>query len=147
MQILASGSYDDTIKLFSDDPSDDWYCYQTLAGHTATVWSLAFSPCGNFLASASDDLTVRIWRKLTAEQAQNQGLKVVGGQAGRAGHHWACTNVVKGWHTRTIYSVSWGHDSSDRPNGLGRFATGGGDGRICVFEVVSLRGLLIETAY
>ncbi len=137
-QLLASGSYDDTIKLYLDDPSDDWYCYQTLSGHTSTVWSLCFSPCGRFLASGSDDATVRIWRRLTKEQAELQGLKVLGEQPGRQGDHWACTNVLKGWHTRSIYSVSWGStskaSSSDRQP-LGRIASCGSDGSIFVYEV------------
>ncbi|KDN36596.1 WD40 repeat-like protein [Tilletiaria anomala UBC 951] len=134
-ELLASASYDDVIKLYLDDPSDDWYCYQTLTGHTSTVWSIAFSPCGNFLASASDDLSVRIWRRLTAAQAEKQGLKTYGQQPGRAGDHWACTNIIKGWHTRTIYSVSWGHSRSGSNGSLGRIATGGGDGNIFVFEI------------
>ena len=57
--ILASASYDDTIKLYLDDPSDDWYAFQTLTAHASTVWDVAFSPCGRYLVSASDDMTVR----------------------------------------------------------------------------------------
>jgi len=34
---------------------------QTLTGHTLPVNSLAFSPDGKFLASGSDDTTIRIW--------------------------------------------------------------------------------------
>jgi len=36
-QILASASYDDTIKLYIDDPSDDWFAFATLTDHTSTV--------------------------------------------------------------------------------------------------------------
>lgn len=34
---------------------------KTLKGHTNTVNSLAFAPAGNYLASASNDLSIKIW--------------------------------------------------------------------------------------
>jgi WD40 repeat protein len=34
---------------------------QPLSGHTAAVWSVAFSPNGQFLASVSGDNTVILW--------------------------------------------------------------------------------------
>ncbi|KAJ1017847.1 hypothetical protein NDA16_005163 [Ustilago loliicola] len=137
-EVLASASYDDAIKLYIDDPSDDWFCYTTLTGHESTVWSLSFSPCGNYLASASDDLTVRIWRRLDADQCEARGLKPEGKMAGRKGEKWIPVTVLKGHHDRTVYSVSWGVDKTrSRPGNLGRLASGGGDGRICVYEVTA----------
>ncbi|KAF5022983.1 hypothetical protein F66182_4940 [Fusarium sp. NRRL 66182] len=42
--------------------SEDWdACVQTLEGHTSTVSNIAFSGNGQWLASASEDCTVRIW--------------------------------------------------------------------------------------
>ena len=38
---LVSCSYDDTIKFWEED-DDDWFCSETLVGHTSTVWSLSF---------------------------------------------------------------------------------------------------------
>jgi WD40 repeat protein len=49
--LLASASYDDTIKLWRDDDGGDWFCADTLLGHTSTVWSLAFNAKGNKLGA------------------------------------------------------------------------------------------------
>lgn len=147
--ILASASYDDTIRLYMDDPSDDWFSYAVLSGHQSTVWGIKFSPCGQYLASCSDDETVRIWTRLSEEQATERRLKVDGKMPGRKGEKWVCTNILKGWWTRTVYFVDWTSSfspasSSDSTtsksdsDSLGFIAAGGGDGRICVFEVVSL---------
>lgn len=101
-KILASASYDDTIKLYHDDPDDEWYCFATLSGHASTVWSVAWAPEQSYLASASDDGTVRIWKR-TEE------------------FKWECV-LVLGGHSRTVYALSWGRGG--RPSGGG----GGGDG-------------------
>lgn len=143
--ILASGSYDDQIRLYQDDPSDDWYSYTVLSGHTSTVWSVVFSPCGDYLASGSDDETVRIWRRLNEEQASERGLKVDGKMPGKKGEKWICTNILKGWWTRTVYHVDW---SQGKEGTLGRLAACAGDGRICIFEILppSVEGSLTPIA-
>ena len=41
---------------------------QRLIGHSAGVWSVAFSPDDSFLASASRDTTVRLWKVATGQQ-------------------------------------------------------------------------------
>lgn len=97
------------------------------------MWSVVFSPCGNCLASASDDETVRIWSRLSEEQAIQHGLKVDGKMPGRPGEKWICTNILKGWWTRTIYKVDW---TQGKDGTLGRIAACAGDGRICVFDVM-----------
>ena len=115
VQILASASYDDTIKLYIDDPSEDWFCFATLSGHTSTVWSLAWSPDGRYLASASDDCTIRVWKRI-------------------GDHEWVCVSILEG-HDRTIYGVSWGVGKKGTDdNFLGWMASAGGDGRINVWE-------------
>ncbi|MCB0107835.1 MAG: hypothetical protein KDE53_18065 [Caldilineaceae bacterium] len=73
-QFLASGSFDQTIRLWdisskSIVPNVEGFnpsaasgqTVQVYSGHKARVYSLAFSPNGQFLASSSFDQTIRLW--------------------------------------------------------------------------------------
>jgi WD40 repeat protein len=55
---LASGSWDNTVKLWSVDSQKE---VTTLKGHSSYVQSIAFSPDGKYLASGSRDNTVKLW--------------------------------------------------------------------------------------
>ena len=57
-KLLASGSYDKTIKLW-EVPSGK--LIKTLEGHEADVKSVSFSPDGKLLASGSYDKTIKLW--------------------------------------------------------------------------------------
>jgi WD40 repeat protein len=59
---FASGSYDQTIKLWSKDSSGNYRCVQTLTGHDHYVTGLVTFPDGSF-ASGSYDNTIKIWKK------------------------------------------------------------------------------------
>ena len=132
VQLLASASYDDTVKLFAADPYDDeWSCVETLTGHTATVWSISFSPCGNYLASAGDDLVIKIWGRDRKgggvgggdSNGQPEAVREEGGRMGpwssggvRIGvkerWNWSLKAEIRDAHTRTIYAVDWAPSSS-----------------------------------
>ncbi|KAH8101851.1 WD40 repeat-like protein [Cristinia sonorae] len=126
-EILASASYDDTVKLYVDDPSDDWYCTNTITGHESTVWTLAWEPeKGRYLASGSDDNTIRIWR---VTGTPTTGVKS------------ECVAVLKG-HERSVYSISWTKGkkellaNGDGQQSLGWLTSTGGDGSLIVWEII-----------
>jgi WD40 repeat protein len=57
-KLLASGSWDDTIKLWS---LPDGVLLKTVKGHAGAVTSVCISPDGKLLASGSKDKTIKLW--------------------------------------------------------------------------------------
>ncbi|CAH3195425.1 unnamed protein product [Porites evermanni] len=76
--ILASCSYDDTIKLYKED-DDDWSCFDTLEGHESTVWAISFDKTGD-----------------------RMGVPTHGSDP-----KWKTVCVLSGYHDRTVYDVHW----------------------------------------
>jgi len=105
---LATGSADCTIKLWNYKTGK---CLQTLLGHTSWVWSIAFSPNGQYLVSTSYDQTVKLWNVRTGK----------------------CLRTLIE-HTASVVTVSFS------PNGQ-HFATGGFDRDIKIWEVSTGQGL------
>lgn len=67
-EILISGGYDNVIKIWAED-AGDWYCALSIAdAHEDTVWSLALSPGGCRLLSASGDGSIGIFKSYTATE-------------------------------------------------------------------------------
>jgi len=64
-QILATGSDDNTIKLWEVNTGQLIY---TLVSHSWSVVAVAFTADGETLLSASCDKTVKLWRVSTAEE-------------------------------------------------------------------------------
>jgi cytosolic iron-sulfur protein assembly protein CIAO1 len=104
--ILISASYDDTVKIWTED-NDDWYCAETLQGHSSTVWGLAFDTSGNKMLSCSDDRSLFEWE--------------CDGQEGKG--EWRISAKLQDVHKFPIYSVDWSSSN-------GYIVTGGGDNMI-----------------
>ncbi len=83
--ILASGSYDQTVKLWDTNTGE---CLKTLQGLGGAVWSVAFSPDGHFLATGSDRI-VKLWDVTTGQ----------------------CVKTLPG-HSDMVFSVSFSPDGS-----------------------------------
>lgn len=119
--ILASASYDNTAKVYKEDPSDnDWTCVATLQSHQSTVWSLAFDKTGERIATCSDDNTVKIWKEYKPNNPE--GVAV-----GNKESVWKCVCTLAGYHTRTIYDIAWCHKTN-------LIATASGDDIVRIFS-------------
>ena len=119
--ILASASYDNTIKLYKEDLADsDWSTFETLSSHTSTVWGIDFDSTGKRLASCSDDQTLKIWQEY-----------LPGNEFGIATPDnvpvWKCICTLSGYHSRSVYDISWCKLS-------GLIATACGDDMIRIFK-------------
>jgi len=56
--MLASGSYDKTVKLWDPQTGN---LIRTLEGHSSPVVAVSFSPNGRFIVSSGEDATAKIW--------------------------------------------------------------------------------------
>jgi WD40 repeat protein len=63
-QILASGSHDQTAKLWNVATGQ---CLKTLQGHTHLIWSVMFHPDGTLIVTGSNDQTIRLWNVQTGQ--------------------------------------------------------------------------------
>ena len=85
--LLASGSVDNTVRIWDVGNRDNLRLVRTLRGHTEQVYLVAWHPNRHILASASEDGTVRLWNP-------NNGINFA---------------VLRG-HTDQVYSVAWSPD-------------------------------------
>ena len=85
--LLASGSQDNTVRIWDVRDRDNLRHVRTLREHTDDVDWVAWSPDGRVLASASEDGTVRLWNP-------NNGINFA---------------VLRG-HTADVRCVAWSPD-------------------------------------
>ncbi|CAF9908817.1 MAG: hypothetical protein GOMPHAMPRED_006323 [Gomphillus americanus] len=147
-EMLASGSYDNDIRLWKED-ADDWTCIGVLSDHSNTVWSLAWeglesykhidsftSPdhtawlqrrqqSGPRLASCSDDLHIKIWRRNPREKQKQNPLSII--RSGSIEEEWVIEAELPQRHDRTIYAISWSAST-------GMIVSAGSDGQIIVYR-------------
>ena len=134
--ILASCSYDDTIRLYYPD-QDEFIPISLLRGHTSTVWGVAFEPTVRNaaptdpdpsvrLASCSDDLSVIIWHRTDYYRPPSSAsLSILRDPPSET---WKPLLTLPKVHDRAIYSVAWSKS--------GLIASAGGDGKIAIYEEV-----------
>ena len=115
--LLASGSFDNTIKIWDTRAPRDLRLTHTLAGHTDDVLSVAWSPDGEMLASGGVDNTVRLWNPNNRFNA-----------------------AVMREHQESVSSVAWSPDGE-------MLASGSADDTIRIWDVDTERTLRILTGH
>jgi WD40 repeat protein len=129
-EIILSSSYDDTIKIWAED-AGDWYCaYSIQDVHKDTICSLALSPGGGRLVSASADGSLAILKSYTPSERKEMFPDL---EDGKTNGLWKCVGLLEGAHSSAIYCV----DYAPARAGHGRMVSSGGDNKIQIYREVS----------
>jgi WD40 repeat protein/transcriptional regulator with XRE-family HTH domain len=140
---LASGSFDRTVRMWDVESLE---VLETLAGHTAPVNTVAWSPDGCLLASGSRDQTIWLWDVERASYRTTfhghtavvhdlafmpDGRSLLSGSEDGTLRVWdvergQCARVIQGY-ALTLYDVAWSPDST-------RLASAGSDTLVTMWE-------------
>jgi WD40 repeat protein len=134
-QTLASGSVDNTIKLWDLKAKRlNW----TLTGHSENVYSISFSPDNKILATGSGDNTIKLWNVKTGKEIytkmrmghNDKVLSVSFSPDGKTLASGSKDKTIKLWNVKTgqlkktlkkhdshVYSVSFSPDGQTLASG------------------------------
>lgn len=143
-EVLASSSYDNTVRVWREDGDGEWVCVAVLEGHDGTVWGVQWEADPDRkafprLMSFSADKTIRIWTLKEEEDDDGDsgdgrnpmfrpGLGGIPSTMRRSlREDWECTAVLPAVHRRDVYSAAWSAAS-------GLVASTGSDGIIAVYK-------------
>ena len=154
---FATVGFDNKIKLWQWNDTDNPKLLKVLEGHSKLIWSIAFSPDGQSLASTSNDETVRIWDIKSGQNLQttmnahkNGGLAIAYSPNGKQIASAGKDSKVKLWNAQTgafvkeiiVNNNFWVFGISFHPNGRA-IATANADKTIKIFDLTS--GELLKT--
>ncbi|KAI1764366.1 WD40 repeat-like protein [Hypoxylon sp. FL1150] len=143
--VLASASYDNTVRVWREDGDGEWICVAVLEGHGGTVWGLQWEPRpkdGRFprIMSWGADCMIRVWTLKEEEEEEEEAEappQHAWGGGGLGGipntmrrslkEEWECTAILPQAHTRDIYAASWSPKT-------GMVASSGSDGIVAVYR-------------
>ncbi|MFE0186574.1 hypothetical protein [Streptomyces sp. NPDC058989] len=122
-QVLASGSWDGTARLWQVTGGRALWPLAVLHGHTKFVRSVAFSPDGRTLVTASEDATVRVWDVTDPRRPRPvSSLTLDAGEVGGAGFD-------PGGHILAVWAQHaaglWDLTDPGNPRPLSRISEGG----------------------
>ncbi|KAK3392602.1 WD40-repeat-containing domain protein [Sordaria brevicollis] len=142
--VLASASYDNTVRLWREDGDGEWVCVAVLEGHEGTVWGVSWEQKPREgdrfprLLSWGADERIRVWSlKEPEEEEEHQGGEGGGNNPWGFGvpntmrrslkEEWECTAVLPKVHKGDVYSVAWSNET-------GLLASVGSDGVLALYQ-------------
>ena len=145
VDVLASASYDDTVRVWREDGDAEWVCVSVLEGHGGTVWGVVWEgrrrEGDKFprLLTFSADGTIRIWTLNQDGEEEDEENADPSGQPRNAlggipntmrrslREDWVCTATLPKVHTSDVYAAAWSAET-------GLVASTGSDGQLALYE-------------